>query len=247
MIAILSDIHGNLEALHAVLADLGKHPVEAIYCLGDVIGYGPQPRECLALAAGWPVVLMGNHEEAAVRGPEGFNPAAERALRWTREQIVRPLPSEADARRRLDFVQAMPNRRAEGDFLFVHGSPYDPIREYVFPDDVHNGIKMWTLFTWVPRWCFQGHTHVPGVFTETPQFFTPAQLGNEYRLAGKAMVNVGSVGQPRDGDPRASYVLLDGDVVRFRRVVYDIDQTVRKVHAFTDLDPWLGDRLREGR
>jgi predicted phosphodiesterase len=247
MKAILSDIHGNLEALQAVLDDIRQHPVEAIYCLGDAIGYGPNPRECLDLAMTWPVFLLGNHEEATLTGPESFNPAAARAILWTRTQVDAPLPSPEAAQRRLAFLKSLPQRHSEGDFLFVHGSPYDPAHEYVFPEDVRNGIKMWTLFTWVPRWCFQGHTHLPGVFTEAPQFFAPAQVGDEFRLTGKAMINVGSVGQPRDGDPRASYVLLDGDTVRFRRVVYDTDATARKIHAVAELDRELGDRLRLGR
>jgi diadenosine tetraphosphatase ApaH/serine/threonine PP2A family protein phosphatase len=247
MKAIISDIHGNLEALQAVLADINRHPVETIYCLGDVIGYGPNPRECLDLAMTWPVVLLGNHEEAAVIGPENFNPAAARAIFWTRAQIDAPLPSPEAAGRRLAFLKALPQRRLEGDFLFVHGSPYDPAHEYVFPDDVRNGIKMWTLFNWVPRWCFQGHTHIPGVFTDAPQFFSVEEVGGEYRLAGKAMINVGSVGQPRDGDPRACYVLLDGETVRFRRVAYDVEATMRKIHAVAELDNDLGNRLLLGR
>jgi diadenosine tetraphosphatase ApaH/serine/threonine PP2A family protein phosphatase len=246
MKAIVSDIHGNLEALQAVLEDIGKHPVEAIYCLGDVIGYGANPRECLDLAMTWPVVLLGNHEEATLIGPENFNPAAARAILWTRAEIEAPLPSQ-EAGGRLAFLKALPQRHAEGDLLFVHGSPYDPPHEYVFPEDIRNGIKMWTLFTWVTRWCFQGHTHLPGIFTDAQQFFAPEQVGNEYRLGGKAMINVGSVGQPRDGDPRACYVLLDGETVRFRRVPYDIEAAARKIHAVAELDRELGDRLLVGR
>jgi diadenosine tetraphosphatase ApaH/serine/threonine PP2A family protein phosphatase len=247
MKAIVSDIHGNLEALQAVLDDIGQHAVEAIYCLGDVIGYGANPRECLDLAMHWPVVLLGNHEEATLIGPENFNPVAARAIFWTRAQIETPLPSPEAAGRRLAFLRGLRQRHVEGDLLFVHGSSFDPAHEYVFPEDVRNGIKMWTLFTWVPRWCFQGHTHLPGIFTDAPQFLSPEEVGGEYRLSGKAMINVGSVGQPRDGDPRACYVLLDGETVRFRRVAYDTAEAARKIHTVAELDRELGDRLLLGR
>jgi diadenosine tetraphosphatase ApaH/serine/threonine PP2A family protein phosphatase len=118
----------------------------------------------------------------------------------------------------------------------------------VFPEDIHNVRKMERVFGLVGRYCFQGHTHVPGVFTEDRQFHSPEGLGGTYVLtATKTLVNVGSVGQPRDADPRACYVLLDGDVVRFRRVEYDVETTVRKIHGTAGLERFLGDRLRDGR
>jgi diadenosine tetraphosphatase ApaH/serine/threonine PP2A family protein phosphatase len=102
-------------------------------------------------------------------------------------------------------------------------------------------------FALVGRYCFQGHTHLAGVFTEDRRFYGPAELGYAYRLDGrKALVNVGSVGQPRDGDWRAAYALLDGETVRFRRVEYDVEATVRKIRALDALDDWLGERLKEG-
>jgi diadenosine tetraphosphatase ApaH/serine/threonine PP2A family protein phosphatase len=112
---------------------------------------------------------------------------------------------------------------------------------------------MYRIFAMVERYCFQGHTHVPGVFTESPsdtlyQFLSPEQFNYAYKLDGrKTLCNVGSVGQPRDGDWRACYVLLDGDTIHYRRLEYDIDSTVRKIYAVPDLDNFLGDRLREGR
>ena len=104
------------------------------------------------------------------------------------------------------------------------------------------------LFAAVDRYCFQGHTHIPGVFTQGLRFLRPEEVGHAYRLGGgKALVNVGSVGQPRDGDWRACYALLDGDTVCCRRVEYDVEMTVRKIHATDDLDNIQGDRLLEGR
>jgi diadenosine tetraphosphatase ApaH/serine/threonine PP2A family protein phosphatase len=104
------------------------------------------------------------------------------------------------------------------------------------------------IFSLIERHCFQGHTHVPGVFTQTLNFLSPEEINYEYRLSGeKTMVNVGSVGQPRDGDPRACYVVLDDDTVRFRRVDYPFEKTIQKIYDIPELDNFLGDRLREGR
>jgi diadenosine tetraphosphatase ApaH/serine/threonine PP2A family protein phosphatase len=122
------------------------------------------------------------------------------------------------------------------------------LNEYVFPEDTYNRRKMEKIFALIRKHSFQGHTHVPGVFTEDFRFFSPDEIDNEYRLGDeKTMINVGSVGQPRDGDPRACYVLLEDSVVRFRRVEYPIEETVEKIHAVPELDNFLGDRLRDGR
>ncbi len=120
--------------------------------------------------------------------------------------------------------------------------------EYVFPEDVHNPGKLQRIFSVIRRYCFQGHTHVPGVFTESGQFLTPTDVRFEFELPDeKAMINVGSVGQPRDGNPQASYVIQEGRKITFRRVSYPLETTVAKVHAIPELDNFLGDRLREGR
>jgi diadenosine tetraphosphatase ApaH/serine/threonine PP2A family protein phosphatase len=136
----------------------------------------------------------------------------------------------------------------EGSTLYVHGSARNPLNEYVFPEDIYNKRKLEKIFALVPQYAFQGHTHVPGVFTASPSFFSPEELGNEYRLGEeKAMINVGSVGQPRDGDRRACYVVLEDDVVRFRRIEYPFEKTISKIYDIPDLDNFLGDRLRDGR
>ena len=132
--------------------------------------------------------------------------------------------------------------------LYVHGSARNPLNEYVFPEDIYNQRKMEKLFSLVEQHCFQGHTHVPGVFTEGLRFFMPEEIGSEYHLTKeKTMTNVGSVGQPRDGDPRACYVVLEDEFFRFRRVEYPIDKTANKIYETPELDNFLGDRLREGR
>ena len=117
-----------------------------------------------------------------------------------------------------------------------------------FPEDVYNSRKIDKIFGVVERRCFQGHTHVPGVFTRDKRFLCPADINNQFVLGeDKTMVNVGSVGQPRDGNPRSCYVLLDDNVVQFRRVEYPFEKTIEKIYAIPELDNFLGDRLREGR
>jgi predicted phosphodiesterase len=246
--AIISDIHSNLEALDAVLEDIAKQDVEAIYCLGDVVGYGPNPRECIDRVMQCQVVLLGNHDQGAMFDPEGFNPPAERAIFWTRAQLEAPGESRAAREQRWEFLAERPRVHREDNFLYVHGSARNPLNEYVFPEDIYNQRKMERIFALVERYCFQGHTHVPGIFTESLQFFSPEEVSGEYQLDGrKTLCNVGSVGQPRDGDWKACYILLDGETIRYRRVPYDIETTIKKIYAVPDLENFLGDRLRDGR
>jgi diadenosine tetraphosphatase ApaH/serine/threonine PP2A family protein phosphatase len=250
MIAILSDIHSNLEALQAVLRDAADQGAQAHYCLGDVVGYGPDPRECLELAMAFDVNILGNHDQAALYDPPDFNPTAERSVFWTRDQIDAPVKNRQAANRRWEFLSELELRptHRQGDLLFVHGSPANPLHEYVFPEDVYNQRKMGRIFRLIKRYCFCGHTHVPGIFTEEGQFYSPDEVGHLFELdERRALCNVGSVGQPRDGDPRACYVLLDGKTIRYRRVEYDVDATAKKIYAVPELDRFLGDRLRSGR
>ncbi|MCI0376544.1 MAG: metallophosphoesterase family protein [Gemmataceae bacterium] len=253
MIALISDIHSNLEGLIAVLDDIEKQSVETIYCLGDIVGYGPNPRECIDLVMQCKVCLLGNHDQGAMFDPDGFNPPAERAIFWTRAQLESPGESSQKKEARWEFLAERPRTFKENSILYVHGSARNPLNEYVFPEDIYNQRKMDRIFALVEKYCFQGHTHVPGVFTESLpedmyQFHAPDEIDYVWKLNGrKTLINVGSVGQPRDGDWRACYVMLDGDTVRFRRVEYDIDTTIKKIHDIPDLDNFLGDRLRDGR
>ena len=253
MKAIISDIHSNFEALSAVLKDIEKHPVSEIYCLGDVVGYGPNPRECVDLVMKCKMVLLGNHDQGAMFDPEGFNPPAERAIFWTRDQLEHSTENKTSRERRWEFLADRPRSFRENGYLFVHGSARNPLNEYVFPEDIYNQRKMDRIFALVERYCFQGHTHVPGVFTEgVPedlyQFHSPEEVAHAYRLDGrKTLCNVGSVGQPRDGDWRACYILLDNDTIYYRRVEYDMEATIKKIYAVPELENFLGDRLRDGR
>ncbi len=247
-LAIISDIHGNLEALEAVLADIAAQSVQRIVCLGDVIGYGPNPRECLDIAMTFDLCILGNHDEAAIFSPDGFSSGAERAIFWTRSQLEQPTADPELAKRRFDFLMQRPWVFADENRLYVHGTPRQPLSEYLFPDDIHNSRKMERLFQLVPQYCFQGHTHVPGIFTPQGRFLAPRDIGGRWTLHNdKLLINVGSVGQPRDGDGRSCYVVLDGNRLEYRRVPYPLETTISKIHAIPELDPYLGDRLREGR
>lgn len=277
--ALISDIHGNLEALEVVLDDIKAQGLTEVFCLGDIIGYGPNPRECIdRVMDNCKITLLGNHDQGAMFDPDGFNIGAERAIFWTREQLESP-SDRANNERRWEFLGELPRTYRKGPFLFVHGSPRNPLSEYIFPEDIYNHRKMERLFQLVEQYCFQGHTHVPGIFTENPQddlyqFQSPEDLNYEFKLdTRKALINVGSVGQPRDGDWRACYVLLDDDAAAssasppssppsnpsssptppssptlyYRRVEYDIERTIQKIHDIPELDNFLGDRLRDGR
>ena len=246
--AIISDIHGNLEALEAVLTEIRSKDIEDICCLGDVVGYGPNPCECIDLVMDLDVCLLGNHDQAALFDPEGFNAGAERAIFWTRSVLERA--SGPQAEQRWEFLGELDRRIdcEDGKTILVHGSARNPLNEYVFPDDIYNQVKMEKIFALIPQYCFQGHTHIPGVFTDKLDFRSPEELNCHYELAdSKIMVNVGSVGQPRDNDPRSSYVTLDGVRLQFHRVEYDVETTIRKIYDIPMLDNFLGDRLREGR
>ena len=250
--AIISDIHANLEALRVVLDDIDQRSVDRIICLGDVLGYGPNPVECVDLVTErceWS--LMGNHDFGVLYEPTNFNLAAEQAAYWTRSRFDDESDRSAAARR-WEFLGRLRVRVGFGEFLCVHGTPRRPINEYLFPEDALNSpVKMQQIFERVDRFCLVGHTHVPGVFTDEPDFYPPDDLDGVYALNEneKAIINPGSVGQPRDLDPRSSYAILDEErrQIEFTRLPYDVEATVSKIKAVPELTDWLGERLREGR
>lgn len=250
MKAVLSDIHGNIEALEAVLADIDAKGIKEIVCLGDIIGYGPDPRECLERIKHIDTLIMGNHEHAVLHPDtaEQFNLRARRAIDWTREQVLTD-PNEPEAVReaRRQLVSDFKIKSNIEGIQYVHGSPRNPIREYITPRDALDRPKMAAIFDHTEAVYFVGHSHIPGVFS--PDGFThPSEMMDVYILGSeKVLINVGSVGQPRDGNPMACYATFDTDTVVFRRVPYDIDRTVRKIYAVTELDNYFGDRLRKGR
>ncbi|MCP4759703.1 MAG: metallophosphoesterase family protein [Planctomycetes bacterium] len=251
--ALISDIHGNLEALNVVFDDIDRRTVDRIISLGDILGYGPDPVACVDLVAErceWS--LMGNHDYGALYEPTNFNAAAEQAAYWTRAQLELE-EDETAAARRWEILGRLRVRTSFDDFLCVHGSPRRPINEYIFPEDAINSpVKMKQLFEYIPSNCLVGHTHVPGVFTDEPDFYGSEDMDDaKWKITGddKCIINPGSVGQPRDLDPRASYAILDSEAkdVEFFRLEYDIESVVQKIYAIPELTNWLGDRLREGR
>jgi diadenosine tetraphosphatase ApaH/serine/threonine PP2A family protein phosphatase len=254
--AVISDIHANLPAFEAVLADVEEQGCEDIYCLGDVIGYGPDPRRCIQLAQQCAVNLLGNHEEAVLFGAIGFNPKAKVAIDWTREQLSRSDRPQEENRELWNFIGSLEKQRKESSFLYVHGSPRDPTREYIFKQDVRDRKKMDAIFASPPdfEWkvCFAGHTHHPGIFAQAQPyvFLEPAQIDFKYeyrRSPVRVLVNVGSVGQPRDGDWRASYVVLDEETIHFRRLDYDVGRTLQRFKDSPNLPDYLAKRLQEGK
>lgn len=247
--AIISDIHANLPALEAVLADIDSQgDIEEIWCLGDIIGYGPQPVECYELARErCSIIIKGNHEKGLEPGgAEKFNARAKKAILWTRKK----LEAAPNGNEIITEINNLPKSFNRDDILFVHGSPADPTNEYLMPKDALVVSKMKKQFPLIESYCFIGHTHFPGVFEEGESFVPPEEmLMNIYFLDNgcKAIINVGSVGQPRDRNPKACYVTFDGDSVKFIRVPYNIDITRKLIYAEPELADALGDRLESGK
>jgi predicted phosphodiesterase len=237
-IAVLSDIHANLTALEAVLAAIGS--VDAIWHLGDVVGYGPEPDGVVARlmslnARG----VRGNHDAAACGGAEidWFNPDARRAIEWTRDTISPPTRA---------WLTALPARSLEGDFTLVHGSPRDPTWEYVTSTTVARA----SLSVLSTRHGLHGHTHVPLAWRSDGaevNIVDPHDMPVVHLDERPLLLNPGSVGQPRDGDPRASWALLDTEAGTWawKRVAYDIP-AVQAAMTAVRLPHWLVTRLAIG-
>jgi diadenosine tetraphosphatase ApaH/serine/threonine PP2A family protein phosphatase len=250
VLALISDVHGNLEALEVVLADIAQRGISQILALGDVIGYGPDPAACVTrVFSCCEVVLRGNHEEALFTGVVAFGDAARAALDHARQQLAPHWYSWLAARRRWERLHSLPLAHQRGDDLFVHGSPRDPLNEYLLPRDCqHERAKLRDVFQRIDGLCFHGHTHVPGIIDERLQWCAAAECGAAYEvpLGHKALISLGSVGQPRDGDPRAAYVVYDGKRrIEFVRLSYPLERTAAKLRAFV----WgssLAERLERG-
>ena len=229
-VAVLSDIHSNLPALDAVLAHAGA--VDALWHLGDVVGYGPDPDGVVArLVERGADGVRGNHDAAALGGPEieWFNPEARAAIEWTRDTMAGTTRT---------WLASQPERRELDPMTLVHGSPLDPLREYV-TTLASAGANIAALTT---PYGLHGHTHVPIAFVRDgdrtgvvgPRDGTALVLDER-----AALLNPGSVGQPRDGDPRASYLILDlpepdaagGPVATWHRVAYDIEAVQAAMRA----------------
>ena len=245
-IAIVSDIHSNLEAYEKVLEHIAAKGIDEILCFGDVVGYGPDPIKCIDLTRDkCRFIVMGNHDEAMLQGPIRFSPSAEGAIDWTRETMKKTLFNQDDMQPRWDFLENLPLRQSEDEFLYVHGSPRNPTTEYIFQAEAAYGpSQKWEeIFAAFKQAVFVGHTHMPCVIEEDLKTYRPLKTTETYTLGKKkAIINVGSVGQPRDGDNRACYITFDGKVATFHRVPYDFNRTKEKIEAVPELD----DRLLEG-
>ena len=247
--AIISDIHANLEALTAVLDDIRGQGIEDVFCLGDIVGYGPDPVACTdRVRETCRATVCGNHDEALIKGAWGFTPHARQAIDWTRK-VMKPGLLRWSGRARWRFLETLPLTHTWEGYLLVHGSPRNPVSEYILPRDVEwpQPGKFEEVFQSFSTVCFVGHTHIPGVFHEGPVFHRQPELPETFGYeGGKMLINVGSVGQPRDGDPRSSYLIVEDGRFRFRRVEYPWQTTRDKIRAIPELDDRLGDRLGTG-
>jgi len=240
--AILADVHANLEALEVVLEDIRPRDPESIVCLGDFVGYGPDPNACVeALRPRLAWGLAGNHDRAALGEADigSFNALAQAAILWTRDHLNPPVRT---------YLEALPDHMDRDELYAVHGSVRDPVDEYIFdPEGAAASFRALSFHL-----CLVGHTHVPAIFVAEGEQVTsmpflpdhPIHLDEDRRY----IVSVGSVGQPRDNDPRAAYVWFDSEAqeVSLIRVAYPFERTQKKV-VEAGLPALLAERLAVGR
>jgi diadenosine tetraphosphatase ApaH/serine/threonine PP2A family protein phosphatase len=221
---IISDIHANLVALEAVLADAS--PFDVAWCLGDLVGYGPNPNECVERIAQLPNLqcVLGNHDAAAVGRIEvdAFNPEARKTVLWAQDKLTSA---------NKEYLKSLPERVNLEHITLVHGSPFRPIWEYLL--DTRTATISFEFFD--TPYCFVGHTHLPVLYhlpddRQTAQLIVPEHV-SQMTLAPRAILNPGSVGQPRDRDPRAAYAILDltDYTWEWHRVEYDIQSVQERM------------------
>ncbi len=229
--AVISDIHGNLEALVTVLREIQDRHLNEIICLGDIVGYGANPDEVTEIVRNEArYVVRGNHDDAVfnIASFDMINPYAKAAITYTRGLL-----SEQNS----EWLKSLPLTQKFDDVLLVHSSPSDPQDwNYVFSDE----DARFELSSFAERICFIGHTHVPVIFKE--------RIKDDPERRWRELINVGSVGQPRDGDNRASYGIIDTDNFTYEnfRVEYNYEGAAAKIIA-AGLPPLLGERLKKGR
>jgi len=240
-IAVITDIHANVEALTVVLRDIEARGADKIVCLGDLVGYNANPNECVEEMRNRQIpCVMGNHDAVAcgIEEPWGFNEVARHAAIWTRETLTDD---------NIAFLRETPeNQRVQGDFLGVHGSPQDRDM-YLF-----SWAEVYAQFQYLDAFgvksCFFGHTHFPGIYNE--EGLCSGDEKGRFLLNdnNRFFINPGSVGQPRDNDPRAAYLLYDTDasLIHFIRLEYDISKAADKILR-SGLPKFLADRLMLGR
>jgi diadenosine tetraphosphatase ApaH/serine/threonine PP2A family protein phosphatase len=241
-IAVISDVHANLYALESVLGVIDRNPPDEIWCLGDTVGYGPRPNECCALVLErCSLALVGNHDLVALGssevGVEDFNPEAAEASRWTAEEL------SAGSR---EFLSKLEPKAARDGFELFHGSPRDPVWEYVLDEEV---AEESLALTEAPT-ILVGHSHVAMAILSSEGRLEGRSVpdGEEVDIsAGRRLLNPGSVGQPRDADPRAAWLELDLDAhrARFHRIAYPVARTQAEIRE-RGLPDSLAERLAHG-
>ncbi len=235
-IAIISDIHGNLEALNKAFSFLEKEGIDEVFCLGDVVGYGPNPNECVELIRErCEHVVLGNHDAAVlgITDISKFNVNAKNAITWTNERL---------SKENRNYLKELPYIYRQDDTLFVHASPLEPNKwTYIFSDV--NAAETFSSFH--EKICFIGHTHTPAIYNEME--LLPKTNQFKFKKDEKYLVNVGSVGQSRDGDNRLCFCIFDTAAYRieFVRLVYDMVMTSNKIIG-SGLPPFLAERLLKG-
>jgi len=240
---LFSDIHGNLEALKVVLQQMEDFAPDRVVCLGDVVGYGPDPNECVELVDRYAdLVIMGNHDHAVLELTDitYFNKYAKLAVVWTRQRMKQE---------NLDILSQYPFQKSIDDILFVHSTPLHPERwDYIF-NPLEGQYYLQHLQEHV---CFIGHSHQPVFFEQDESghvaYDRKAELSLAIKPECKYIVNVGSVGQPRDGNPETSFATYDTDKRRIevRRLPYNFPRTQQKM-AEAKLPVFLIERLAHGR
>ncbi|PCJ62844.1 MAG: phosphoesterase [Planctomycetota bacterium] len=257
MFAVVSDIHSNIEAFSVVLEDIKSKEIDTIYCLGDIVGYGPNPLECTRLVQqNCKFSIVGNHDFALVENSTyGFNKTASGAIDYCRKVMFPGFFSFLNDKKKLwEFLKEMKKVEVVDNFKFVHGSPLDPVFEYVRLEDTeHLGfgytLDFENMFKEFEHVCFNGHTHQPLVIIQEEteyKGYKPEDINGEYQIKEgvKALINAGSVGQPRDCNPQACYLTIDDNqLVKFNRLDYDVDKTAKKILDEPGLDDKLGHRL----
>ena len=238
---IFSDIHGNLAALNQVLARLHELDCDRLVCLGDVVGYGPFPNECCEVVQQKAdICLVGNHDYAAIGKMETdyFNQYARSALQWTAKTLTQE---------NKQFLAGLPFDVRENDILFVHASPHEP-QEWNYVLSLYDAEENFKEFT--DKVCFIGHSHVAVVYSYEDGEFPTIESAKTLRLFDgfRFIINVGSVGQPRDRDPRASFAVYNEESKKFelQRIEYDVSSTQNAMKE-RDLPQFLIDRLEMGR
>ncbi|MGM0443613.1 MAG: metallophosphoesterase family protein [Fibrobacterota bacterium] len=242
--ALISDIHGNLDALEAVLEHIETMQVDRIICLGDIIGYGPNPNECVSRVSEAAVeTVLGNHDSAvfAPSSEINFNSNALYAITWTHSVIHK----EA-----LQFLNSLPMKREHEDITIVHATPYDPY-QWFYISSIEDALFNFNFFK--TKFCFNGHTHVPGIIelsrdTGDIRVYKEKNFKYDPREQFRYIVNVGSVGQPRDGDNRACYAILNTDTtaLNFHRIPYDIESYQNKMRD-AGMPEFLIRRVQRGK